>query len=218
MQLSVRTLSLAFIASALGCPDPAAKAPKANVGEAPAKPAAASKPTTAAPEPAAAATERLTFSEATSKIEFVGSKVTGKHEGGFAKFKGAIELDSAKLAASKLDVSIDLASTFSDNEKLTGHLKSPDFFDAEAHPTATFALTELTAAGDSHQLSGTLQIRGATKKISFPAKIDVSAAAVVASAEFSINRKDFNMVYPGKADDLIRDDVLIRLSIKAPRK
>jgi hypothetical protein len=36
-------------------------------------------------------------------------------------------------------------------------------------------------------------------------------------AEFSINRKDFGIVYAGKADDLIRDGVVIKLTIKVPR-
>jgi hypothetical protein len=36
-------------------------------------------------------------------------------------------------------------------------------------------------------------------------------------AEFAINRKDFGIVYAGKADDLIRDGVVIKLSLKVPR-
>ena len=34
-------------------------------------------------------------------------------------------------------------------------------------------------------------------------------------AEFDINRKDFGIVYAGKADDLIRDEVVIRLDLTA---
>ena len=37
-------------------------------------------------------------------------------------------------------------------------------------------------------------------------------------AEFAINRKDFGLLYPGKADDLIRDGVVIKLTLKVPRK
>jgi hypothetical protein len=37
-------------------------------------------------------------------------------------------------------------------------------------------------------------------------------------AEFSINRKDFGIVIEGKKDDLIRDDVLMKITLKAPRK
>ena len=54
--------------------------------------------------------------------------------------------------------------------------------------------------------------------ITFPAVIKVSPAEVAVNAEFAINRKDFGIVYAGKADDLIRDDVVIRLDLKSPRK
>ncbi len=38
---------------------------------------------------------------------------------------------------------------------------------------------------------------------------------ISAIAEFSIKRFDFGIVYPGKADDLIRDEVLIKLDLRA---
>jgi len=41
---------------------------------------------------------------------------------------------------------------------------------------------------------------------------------VAVDAEFSINRKDFGIVYAGKTDDLIRDDVVIRFNLKSPKK
>ncbi len=56
------------------------------------------------------------------------------------------------------------------------------------------------------------------KSITFPAKVTESATEVVAEAEFVINRKDFNIVYAGKADDLIRDEVVLKLKLKAPVK
>ena len=39
------------------------------------------------------------------------------------------------------------------------------------------------------------------------------ASSVDADAEFAINRKDFGVVYPGMPDDLIKDDVLIKLKL-----
>jgi hypothetical protein len=41
---------------------------------------------------------------------------------------------------------------------------------------------------------------------------------VTVKSEFAINRKDFGIVYAGKADDLIRDDVVIHLDLRAPRQ
>ena len=48
--------------------------------------------------------------------------------------------------------------------------------------------------------------------------ITVTADTVSVDAEFAINRKDFGIVYKGKADDLIRDEVVIKLNLRVPRK
>jgi hypothetical protein len=56
------------------------------------------------------------------------------------------------------------------------------------------------------------------KTISFPATITVGADAVTGTAEFVINRKVFGIMTAGKPDDLIRDDVALKLSLRASRK
>ena len=61
-------------------------------------------------------------------------------------------------------------------------------------------------------------MRGMKKTITFPATITIGDPNVNVEADFSVNRKDFGMAYAGKADDLIRDDVVIKLSIKAGKK
>jgi polyisoprenoid-binding protein YceI len=70
----------------------------------------------------------------------------------------------------------------------------------------------------THTITGNFDLHGVKKSISFPATIQVAADSVSANAEFSINRKDFGINYPGKADDLIRDGVVIKLTLKVPRK
>ena len=67
-------------------------------------------------------------------------------------------------------------------------------------------------------ITGDLTLHGVTKRISFPATVAVSDAQVQASSEFSINRKDFGINYPGMQDDLIRDLVVIKLSLALPRQ
>ena len=61
-------------------------------------------------------------------------------------------------------------------------------------------------------------MRGVKKSVKFPATITITPADVAVKAEFAINRKDFGIVYAGKADDLIRDDVVIKLDLKSARK
>lgn len=169
--------------------------------------------------------EALPITPETSKIEFVGSKITGKHDGGFKAFSGVWGLMPEKVEASVLSAEIDMSSTWADNEKLTGHLKSPDFFDVAKFPKSTFESTEISKGSTdtkfkdaTHTVTGNLMLHGVTKSIQFPAKIAVTADAAALDSEFFLNRKDFQINYPGMANDLIRDEVVIKLAIRAPRK
>jgi hypothetical protein len=74
--------------------------------------------------------------------------------------------------------------------------------------------SQTPANGGTHTITGNFDLHGVKKSISFPATIQVSPDSVSANAEFSINRKDFGINYPGKADDLIRDGVVIKLTIQ----
>ncbi len=151
-----------------------------------------------------------------SKIEFTGSKVTGKHDGGFKTFTGHFTVQDGKPVGNDHKVVIDMNSTWSDADKLTEHLKNADFFDVEKFPESTFDVTTLTPGENgNYTVAGNFTLHGVTKNISFPATVSQDGDAVKIKAEFDINRKDFDIVYTGKADDLIRDEVVIRLDLEA---
>jgi polyisoprenoid-binding protein YceI len=210
--------TLLSFASLAACEDPAKDAPKATVQSS--APGGKDAPKPATPAPAGPA-ETAAIDGATSTVGFVGSKVTGKHEGKFGKVSGSITLAGGKPEGGKIAIEVDVSSIKSDDEHLDGHLKSPDFFDVAKFPSAKFTSSEIKAGGDkgaTHTVTGELELHGEKKTISFPATITVAADAVSGTSEFSINRKDFKIVYPGKPDDLIRDDVVLKLSLKAPRK
>jgi polyisoprenoid-binding protein YceI len=202
----------AFIVSLflfIGCDDPTAGAPVAEVkpaAEAPAEPAAPA----ADADPAADAAGALKGDNTTGSIGFIGTKVTGSHEGNFQTFTVSGAVADGQLTA--IEGSIDMASTDSDAEKLTSHLKSADFFDVEQFTTATFKSNSISAGEDgSHMVTGTLDFHGVQKEITFPATITVAEGSASLKAEFAMNRKDFSVEYPGRPDDLIKDDVLIKL-------
>lgn len=209
MRTALMGLGLLAVAA---CQDPAKDKPMASVGS-----AVAVATTSAVP---AAGVEKLEFSQASSKVEFVGAKVTGKHDGKFKTFSGTVELVGGKLEGGKVRVEIDMASVETDAEKLTGHLRSGDFFDVGTHPKGVFESTSVTPGGQggTHTVTGNLQLRGTKKSITFPVTLSLSDGELTVKADFGINRKDFGIVYPGKPDDLIADNVAIKLDIKAPRK
>jgi polyisoprenoid-binding protein YceI len=199
-RLSIPCLLLA--AAATGCADPAKDQPKAAVAE-------------PAPVPAPSDEARRFEIAKTSEVLFVGSKVTGSHDGGFKVFAGEVRTVGDDPTRSSVSVSIDTTSLWSDNERLTGHLKSADFFEVETYPTATFQSTEVVREGAIYRMTGNLTLHGVTKSVSFPVDINIGPSCVTARAKFSINRFDFGIVYPGKAEDLIRDEVVIKLNITA---
>lgn len=213
--LSIAVLAISLFAAA--CQDPAANKAKATVSE-PTSNSAANTSANKVP----AKGEALVLNAENSKVEFTGSKVTGKHDGGFRQLSGTIDLVNNNVADSSVNVDIETASVYSDDEKLTGHLMSKDFFEVEKFPKATFKSTKIVAdsakGADAYTVTGDFDLHGVTKSISFPATIKVDDGGVAVDAEFSINRKDFGIVYAGQADNLINDNVVIRLDLNAARK
>jgi polyisoprenoid-binding protein YceI len=193
-------LAAAFVA----CANPADNVPSAEVNE-----------PQAAPE---AATGEIYEIAEGSTVGFIGSKITGSHDGGFHGFEGRITLLDGDPSKSSIELLIDTTSLWADNDNLAEHLKSLDFFDVEAHPTATFTSTGIKPAGDMFEVTGNLDLHGVVKSISFPAQITTEESSVTAKAEFSIKRFDFDIVYPGKPDDLIRDEVVIKFDLVGARE
>jgi len=221
-------LLLAALALA-GCGENAAEnVPKAAV--APARPAESESPrpslvadAKAKPDGAvvAATPGLLAIDTAASKLEFVGSKkVGGSHNGGFKAFTGLFQLADGKPELKGLDVEIDTNSIYSDDEKLTGHLKAKDFFEVAAFPYAKFVTTEITPGGEkgaTHTIVGNLTLHGVVKSIKIPAVVKVEGDSASIKSEFALNKNDFGMTYAGPGG-VIREDVVVKLDIKAVKK
>lgn len=178
-----------------------------------------------------------------SKVEWVATKVTAYHTGTLNVKSGELIVQDGNVTGGNfvLDMTsiVVLGPPGSDakaNAKLLSHLKSPDFFDVEANPEATFTITSVAPfsgiAKDSadprqesiskykvtdptHTVSGNLTIKGVTKNITFPAQLTIAGNSASAIAKFNINRQDWDIVYPGKPDDLIRNEVHLGIALKA---
>ena len=189
------------------CANPADDKPKAVTSEA--APVSSSSP--------AAQTEKYVIKPASSGIEFDASKVTGSHHGRFEKFSGVINF-GGQPETSRVTITIDTNSVTTDTPDLTKHLKTADFFDVAKYPEASFDSTEIKAGGEkgaTHTVTGNLQLHGVTKSITFPANIVVSPELITVDSTFAINRKDFGINFAGASDNLIRDEVVLTLEIRA---
>jgi polyisoprenoid-binding protein YceI len=159
----------------------------------------------------------LTVDVAQSKLGMIGAKVTAQHPVHFNEFTGEVMVDGDTVTG--VHFVAQMASVEADDERLTEHLKNEDFFHVEQFPTSEFASTPIVAGSDSegftHTVTGNLTIRGETKQIVFPANIEMADGTVKATTEFVINRLDFKVAYPGRADDLIQDNVAMNIEFVA---
>jgi len=138
-----------------------------------------------------------------SQVQFtVRHMMISKVRGEFQKFSGTVNLDESNPAATTLDISIDVNSINNREAQRDGHLKSPDFFNAEAFPAIIFKSTSVqVTGGNSAVLTGDLTIRGVTKEV----KLDVEFLGFAKSpwgntsagftARGSLNREDFGLVW-----------------------
>lgn len=190
----------------IGCSNPADNKPVAKVGDAVTIPAADATPTDGA---------RIYTTTTDAKLDWIASKVTASHEGGFKKLAGTFTLVGDDITAGQINVTIDTTTIWSDSDNLTKHLKSEDFFATEKFPTSTFTSTKIEKNATDHTITGNLELHGVTKSITFPAQMTMTKTQVTLKAEFSINRMDFDIIYPGKVNDLIREEVVLKLDFKA---
>ncbi|MCJ8165446.1 YceI family protein [Pontibacter sp. E15-1] len=159
-----------------------------------------------------------------SEVTWIGSKMTGRHNGVFRIKSGELYMDNGLLTGGKfvMDVantaSMDKSIDAESNRKLTTHLRSADFFDVERFPTATFEMTgiaridstgeqaaanaakpaatygEFRLKNPTHRITGNLTIKGQTKSVSFPARVTMDSL-LHAKANFNIDRTQWGLVY-----------------------
>ncbi|MEW4569956.1 YceI family protein [Tautonia sp. JC769] len=232
--------ALLLLVAAPGCSNPAADVTAAKVGDAQPVPGesdatpadagleAEAEESDAAPvaadEAALAAAEEAAFDGSNSSIDFVGSKLVGSsHDGGFKTFTGRFVLPAGGDSIRSVSVTIDMNSIWSDNDRLTGHLKNEDFFEVETYPESEFVSTAIvadTSEGGTHEITGNLTLHGVTKSVSFPATVAITDEAVSLDSEFKIDRTIWGIVYGSEADvrdNIINKEVVIRLDVDAPR-
>ncbi len=124
---------------------------------------------TAALVPALALAQTSTWNvdAAHSRVGFsVKHLVISDVKGEFAKTSGKAQIDDADLAKSSVEMTIQVASVDTRDEKRDAHLKSADFFDAAKYPTITFKSTKVVPGKDGElTITGDLTMRGVTKPV-----------------------------------------------------
>lgn len=158
------------------------------------------------------------------RIRHLVSRVTGT----IGSWSGTIVADPKNLGAGTVEISLDMSTIDTRNEKRDGHLKSAEFFDVAKFPTATFKSTKVTAKGNDLTIVGDLTIKGVTKSITLKGEFMGVAGEAVAGkqkagfhAETKINRLDYGVSWNRAAEGggaVLGDEVEIEFNIEATRQ
>ena len=171
------------------------------------------------------ATTKWNFDLSHSSLNFhVRHLMVSKVHGRFSKWDGALAIDDVDPSKSHVEVTIDVASIDTKEEKRDAHLKSADFFDVEKFPQLTFRSTKVKKSDDGYEVTGDLTIHGVTK----PVVLELEGGDVVKdpwggtrtgfSGKTSINRKDFGLAWNVALETggiLVGEKVEITLEIEA---
>jgi polyisoprenoid-binding protein YceI len=147
--------------------------------------------------------------------------------GEFSKVTGAVVIDAAAPANSRVQASIDATTIHTRDEQRDTHLKSADFLDVEKYPTIDFVSTKISGSGDEWKITGDLTIHGVTR----PVVLNVEGPApeakdlwggtrTGASATTKINRKDFGLNWNAALETggvLVGEGITITLEVELIR-
>ena len=149
-----------------------------------------------------------------SKVDFVGKKPDGKHAGGFKDFTSEAKVNMESPDKSSLTIEIKTDSLWSDDEKLTGHLKNPDFFDVKKYPTIKFESTKIEVSDDKATIIGKLTMLDKTVEVKIPTTTELNDKSLTLKADFKIDRTKWGMNY---GNGKIEDDVELKIMLMFPR-
>ncbi len=149
------------------------------------------------------------------------SNVKGK----FSDISGQLTFNEAEPNRSTIEASIPIATLSTGDAQRDGHLKSPDFFDVEKFPTATFKSSEVKKISDGEfAVVGALTLHGVTRNVSFavedfsaPGKDPWGQTRRGLTATTRINRKDFGLTWNTALETggvLVGEDVHITLDVQ----
>lgn len=165
-----------------------------------------------------------------TKINWEGSKVTGKHNGTVSVKNGNLVFKGAELTGGEIVVDMnsmtvtDLASDKATADKFLGHMKSPDFFDTQKFPESKLMIKSTKKNGNDLDVTGDLTMIGKTQPVTFKVTDwKWTDKMVTGKANVKVDRTKYGLKYgsgqffKGLGDKMIHDEFTLNIDLTATR-
>jgi polyisoprenoid-binding protein YceI len=167
----------------------------------------------------------LTLDAAHANVEFsIKHMMITTIRGHFQELEVDVDFDEQAPERSSVVARIATASITTNQERRDGHLRSPDFLDAERYPELLFRSTSIAkASGRGYQISGDLTIKDQTHPVVLDAELLGTVAGMqgglltAVRAETTINRKDWGLTWNVALESggwLVGDEIAINIEFE----
>jgi polyisoprenoid-binding protein YceI len=143
--------------------------------------------------PGLAAAADYTVQPASSTLGFSGTFQGETFPGHFGQWSAAISYDPANLAASKFDVTVQLASVKTGDSDRDSALPGEAFFDVAKFPEARFVTSGFRRDGSQVIADGTLTLRGVSKPVNLQVNFARQGSGATLDVAGAVQRLDFGV-------------------------
>ena len=167
---------------------------------------------------AAASPPRFAQAPGTGALTFRFVQAGAETAGSFGKFSTVLAYDENNLAASTLDVTVQIASLATQDKERDAEIAGANLLDAAKFPTAKFTASSLAKRGDRLEAIGKLTLHGITHDLRLPLTIRKTATGVEISGETTIRRLEYGVGQGDwKSTEWVGDDVKLQYKVPLTR-
>jgi polyisoprenoid-binding protein YceI len=172
--------------------------------------------------PAAAAADAVThyrLDQAKSSLEFAFTQAGAVNKGHFGRFPVTLDFSAANLAASRLEVSVEVTSLDTGDKDRDDTLRGAELFAVAKFPQAHFSAAQIVKIAAGFEAQGKLTIRGVTRDARVPFTLrtasEQGAAVAYMSGKLSIRRLDFGVGQgEWQATDQVGNEVTVSFALR----
>ncbi|MFY3385262.1 YceI family protein [Paracidovorax sp. MALMAid1276] len=152
---------------------------------------------------------------AQSEVQFTARQMGVPLEGHFKTFSAQVAFDPAKLATSKMALTVDTGSATLGSRETDAELPKPTWFNVAKFPQAQFESTSIKAlGGGKFEVAGKLTIKGNAQNVTVPVALAQSGATTTATGTLPIKRLAFKIGENEWADtSMVADDVTVKFKL-----
>jgi polyisoprenoid-binding protein YceI len=167
----------------------------------------------------AAAPARYSLDSAKSTLEYAFIQAGAQNKGTFRKYATTLDFAADNLAASKLDVVVDMTSLDTGDKERDDTLRGSDLFDVAKSPQARFTSAQIVKTANGYDAVGKLTLRGVTRDTHVPFTLRtateggkpvsyLTGKTTIKRLEFGVGQGDW------KSTEWVGDEVTITYSVR----